>query len=222
MSLGTGSLANITSGVRNTAMGSYYLDNPASNLFSAGHQITSGNDNTFYGVGAGTRLTTGQNNTAIGVLSLGGTTTGTDNVAIGGQALRDNNGTANIGIGKWAGYQSSGQENVMIGHRTGFVNQGWRNIIIGANAIGQGATTFSSNDKLVIGQDGTATDNLVYGHIGPDTTAGDRFLQVKGLINAGQYASDPTGAGVQAGSIYFNTTTNKLKCYDGTTWQDLF
>ncbi len=221
MSLGTGSLANITSGVRNTAMGSYYLDNPGSNLFTAGYQLTSGNDNTFYGVGAGTRVNSGQNNTAIGVLALGGTTTGTDNVAIGGQALRDNNGTANIGIGKWAGYNASGQNGVMIGHRTGFGNQGWRNIILGANCVGQGAS-LTTHDKLVIGQDLAPTDNLVYGYHGADTTPGDRFLQVKGLINAGQYSAAPTGAGVQAGSIYFDTTTNKLRCYDGSAWNDLF
>ena len=102
--MGTGSLANITSGVRNTAFGSYYLDNPGSNLFAAGYQMTSGNDNSLYGVGAGTRITGGSNNAFFGVLAGGGTTTGQENAGFGQGALRDNNGSGNVGIGKWAGY----------------------------------------------------------------------------------------------------------------------
>ena len=26
----------------------------------------------------------------------------------------------------------------------------------------------------------------------------------------------------QTGGVIFNTTTNKLQCYDGSTWNDLF
>jgi hypothetical protein len=33
-------------------------------------------------------------------------------------------------------------------------------------------------------------------------------------------ASDPAGA--EAGDVYYNSTSNKLKCYNGTTWNDLF
>ncbi len=221
MAMGTGSLANVTSGVRNTAFGSYYLDNPGSNLFAAGYQITNGNDNSLYGVGAGCRMTGGSNNAFFGVLAGGGTTTGNENAGFGQGALRDNNGSGNVGIGKWAGYGASGQNGVMVGYKTGFGNSGWRNIILGGNCVGQGAS-LTTHDKLVIGQDLSPTDNLIYGYHGADTTPGDRFLTVKGLINAGQYSAAPTGAGVQAGSIYFDTTTNKLRCYDGTTWNDLF
>ena len=33
-------------------------------------------------------------------------------------------------------------------------------------------------------------------------------------------AADPAGA--EAGDVYYNSTSNKLKCYNGTTWNDLF
>ena len=32
--------------------------------------------------------------------------------------------------------------------------------------------------------------------------------------------SDP--GSVNAGFVYYNTTTNKLRCFDGTLWNDLF
>jgi hypothetical protein len=33
-------------------------------------------------------------------------------------------------------------------------------------------------------------------------------------------ASDPAGA--EAGDVYYNSTTNKLRCYNGSAWNDLF
>jgi hypothetical protein len=33
-------------------------------------------------------------------------------------------------------------------------------------------------------------------------------------------AADPSGA--EAGDVYYNSVSNKLKCYNGTTWNDLF
>jgi hypothetical protein len=33
-------------------------------------------------------------------------------------------------------------------------------------------------------------------------------------------ASDPSGS--EAGDVYYNSTTNKLRCYNGSTWNDLF
>ena len=45
-------------------------------------------------------------------------------------------------------------------------------------------------------------------------------IKTTGQVNFGGLASDPAGAA--AGDVYYNTTTNKLKCYNGTTWNDLF
>lgn len=35
-------------------------------------------------------------------------------------------------------------------------------------------------------------------------------------------AADPSGANSEQGQVYFNSTTHKARCYDGTTWWDLF
>ena len=45
-------------------------------------------------------------------------------------------------------------------------------------------------------------------------------VKATGQVNFVGLASDPAGAA--AGDVYYNTTTNKLKCYNGTTWNDLF
>jgi len=75
---------------------------------------------------------------------------------------------------------------------------------------------------MAIGTNTAPQDNLLYGYHGADTTPGDRFLNVTGLLNLPQQSADPTGAGVQAGSIYFNTSTSKARCYDGSVWNDMF
>lgn len=44
-------------------------------------------------------------------------------------------------------------------------------------------------------------------------------LTLSGLLNSPQHSSDPSGP--QEGSIYFNTSSKKLRVYDGTSWIDL-
>lgn len=52
--------------------------------------------------------------------------------------------------------------------------------------------------------------------------AGTEVLRAKaeGSINFKPLASDPSGAA--AGDVYYNSSTNKLRCYNGTSWNDLF
>ena len=38
---------------------------------------------------------------------------------------------------------------------------------------------------------------------------------------SGSLASDPVGVSTSAGSIYYNTTDDKLRFYDGTAWADV-
>lgn len=45
------------------------------------------------------------------------------------------------------------------------------------------------------------------------------FLRIKDGINLGSLAADPGTA--QKGDIYFNTSTNKLKQYNGTAWENI-
>jgi len=45
-------------------------------------------------------------------------------------------------------------------------------------------------------------------------------LKKTGQLRFVPLSSDPAGA--EAGDVYYNSSTNKLKCYDGTSWNDLF
>ena len=38
---------------------------------------------------------------------------------------------------------------------------------------------------------------------------------------SGSLASDPVGVSTSAGSIYYNTTDDELRVYNGTAWTDL-
>jgi hypothetical protein len=55
-------------------------------------------------------------------------------------------------------------------------------------------------------------------------TAGNHVARVVvklgGQVRFVPLAADPSGA--ESGDVYYNSTSNKLKCYNGTTWNDLF
>lgn len=47
---------------------------------------------------------------------------------------------------------------------------------------------------------------------------GNNFLNVPNGVNIGSRTTDPV-SGMKNGDVYFNTTVNKLKVYDGTSWK---
>ena len=53
-------------------------------------------------------------------------------------------------------------------------------------------------------------------------TSGTERIRVKsgGQMRFVPLAADPAGA--EAGDVYYNSSSNKLKCYNGSTWNDLF
>lgn len=57
------------------------------------------------------------------------------------------------------------------------------------------------------------------GHVGINTPAPARSLHVTDVLRL-EPASAP--AGPSAGDIYFDSSSSKLRCHDGTIWQDLF
>lgn len=65
----------------------------------------------------------------------------------------------------------------------------------------------------------TGTEFIVKdnGNVGIGTIAPTEKLEVAGAIKIG----DTTTVAPSAGTIRFNTTTNKFQGYDGTVWQDL-
>ena len=80
----------------------------------------------------------------------------------------------------------------------------------GTNANTYGQFGFSGNTLRV---EGTSNVQLI--------ANGDTTLTAKstGAINFKSYASAPVGA---AGDVYYDSSTNKLRCYNGSSWNDLF
>ena len=85
---------------------------------------------------------------------------------------------------------------------------------------------FTSGTSLLEGVDNTGSISFqplrIHGsELTFQTSITDRLrIKSTGQVNFVGLASDPAGAA--AGDVYYNTTTNKLKCYNGTTWNDLF
>lgn len=52
------------------------------------------------------------------------------------------------------------------------------------------------------------------------TIVGGLTVKYTGVVNFTPYLSAPTPAA--AGDVYYDATSNKLRCYDGTNWNDLF
>ena len=56
-----------------------------------------------------------------------------------------------------------------------------------------------------------------------DTQVWSNESCIIGQISPPKYTTDErVGLSTVSGSIIFNTTTNKLQCYDGSDWKDLF
>ncbi len=96
-----------------------------------------------------------------------------------------------------------------------------------ATASGFASSTGSSWAKTAIGLGVTTGAISFYADAsaaatnGTDVTPTER-VQVKptGQVRFVPLASAPGGA--QAGDVYYDSGTNKLRCYNGTVWNDLF
>jgi len=87
-----------------------------------------------------------------------------------------------------------------------------------------GATN-GANSDFVVRIKTSVSD--VYNSVGSLTlstggSGGTERVRIKatGQVRFVPLAADPAGA--EAGDVYYNSTSNKLKCYNGTTWNDLF
>jgi hypothetical protein len=70
------------------------------------------------------------------------------------------------------------------------------------------------------GFEGVIQNNVTNGFIQVKTASTTRVtFKNGGQVNFQPLAADPAGAG--AGDVYYNSGTNKLRLYDGTSWVDL-
>jgi hypothetical protein len=170
---GQNALFSLTTGVANTAVGWFSLENNTDGsfntgvgagtlLFNIGDQTTGeGAANTAIGAAALLFNTTGFNNTAVGATALLNNTEGFSNTASGHGALRNNTtGEVNTANGQAALFSNTtGSGNTAIGFIALSNNTtGDRNIALGVNA-GFSLTTSSDNIDIgntgVVGESGT-------------------------------------------------------------------
>jgi hypothetical protein len=161
-------LQDLTTGARNTAIGSYAATNltEANNSTAIGYKamgtgiatgdnntaigyqamddVTSGFRNFAMGYGASANLTTGSNNVAVGYNAMGlGVVTGSSNVGIGPSALYDlTDGDYNVGIGLSAlGECTTGGNNIALGRDAlDSLTEGGSNVALGYLALGSNVT----------------------------------------------------------------------------------
>lgn len=147
------------------------------------------------------RANSGNDNTAVGYEALLYHQTGNHNVALGSSSMYKNDGGAeNIAIGPLALYSDSvGSGNVAIGFKAGYYAQG-------------------SNKLYIENSNADSTAALIYGEFD------NNLLRVNGTVHINDVMRlEPRNAAPlnpTAGEMYFDATTNKLRVYDGTTWQD--
>jgi hypothetical protein len=94
---------------------------------------------------------------------------------------------------------------------------GEENVILLVQSNGGINTFVASNDVLNAGFVGTGTNqplNIVTNNVEK------MVVKTQGQVRFVPLAADP--ASPQAGDVYYNSTTNKLRCYNGSIWNDLF
>jgi hypothetical protein len=132
----------------------------------------------------------------------------------------------NVLVGAYSGYQlTTGIGNIIIGYQSGYdatysPTTGSKNILIGFQAGTPSNTTsnFLNIGNLIFATGvNTATGTAIStGNVGIGTTAPGYKLDVAGALRL-QPSSAPTGAN---GVIYYDSTANKFKCYEGGAWKD--
>jgi hypothetical protein len=149
------------------------MSGPAANVentavgWAAGSHLTTGQFNTFMGVGTARAETTGTNNTIIGVDAMALGTGSNSNSALGVNALHFG-GTSDVAMGQAALQGQSGttnQHNVALGYNTmSAVTSASFNIAIGTSTL---ALDLSGNDNTIVGYNAgskiTAGDNTCIG-----------------------------------------------------------
>jgi hypothetical protein len=241
VSVGANSLMNNTGGSYNIGIGSGALafNADSSHNTAIGYNALYNNTSGYWNLAIGTNslysIQTSSNNIAIGYKALYWTTIG-GNLAVGNNALYSNSsGYYNLGIGSGAlfcnttGLQNagiglgslykndSGSNNVAFGMNSLYNNEtGSNNVAIGYNAGPTGTNKAALSNSIAIGYNATTTASNTIQMGNSDIIQ----MNTSGTIGVGNYSSDSAASGI-TGSIYYNTTDDVLKVYDGSTWSSI-
>jgi hypothetical protein len=242
-SIGYQSLYSNTTGQQNSAVGyaSLYSNTTGQNNSVVGYQSlysnTTGDRNSVVGMQSLYFNTTGIYNSAIGMQSLYSNTTGQQNSTVGYQSLYSNTtGQYNSTVGYASLYSNTtGQYNSVIGYQAGrYIADGTTANVSGSNCVFLGANAYPSrsNDtnEIVIGYNsrGKGSNTVVLGNDSITNT------YLKGQVSCSQVTAStatfstglviPTINGPASGTqpkgyMTFDTGSNMMYIYNGTTWK---
>lgn len=198
-----------------------------------------------YGASGFSSFAIGVDNTASGIISatiggIGNTASGANSTTIGGSRniVRGRRsaiigGSRNI-VSEVYSATIGGADNTVSGATSATIG-GVGNTASGANSVAMGFGTLAkSSGEVAIGlfttdyvMTDSPTDRLfVIGNGKNNTSRSDALIVYKngnmdlnGLLKLKPMSAPATA---QKGTIYFDSADNKLKCYDGTTWHNLF
>ena len=188
--------------------------------------LTSG-ANANYGIGANAlnALTSGDNNVALGYDAAKSVSTGSDNTAVGYGALSATTGSGNTAFGRAAGATNvSGTYNTFLGQGA----DASANNLTNATAIGYGAVVSASNSIQLgnssvnsVNTSGTITTTGSVG-IGTTSPSASAALEIsstsKGLLLPRMTTTQRNSiAQPPAGLVIYNTTTNTVQGYGGSS-----
>jgi hypothetical protein len=243
--VGCSALSQNNNGINNVAIGSTSMQNnvDAGSNTAVGYQSmqtnTTGGSNTALGCMSMSTAPAGNNNTAVGAFSLQ-TTSGFGNTVVGAysspSSAGGNNNTAvgfnsafsmgagsgHVCIGALSGAgQVSGINSIYIGYNTGaLISSASNEIVIGNNMNGLGTNT------TLIGTNSTSK-TILKGQVGIGTVSPSNAaaLQVDSTTQGflpPRVANTSAVTTLVAGLIIYDLSVNKLKCWNGTIWNDLF
>ena len=188
--------------------------------------LTSG-ANANYGIGANAlnALTNGDNNVALGYDAAKSVSTGSDNTAVGAGALSATTGSGNTALGRNSGIMNvSGSNNTFLGASA----DASVNNLTNATAIGYGATVTASNTIQLgnssVGSVNTSGTITTSGSVGIGTTSPSTSAALeisstsKGLLLPRMTTTQRNFiAQPPAGLVIYNTTTNTVQGYGGSS-----
>jgi hypothetical protein len=137
--------------------------------------------------------------------------------------------TGNVGVGVTPSTVWTANGNLQVGvHAALYTNASLGATDFAYNSIRTGSDTYQYSFATSLAasrlqqRDGSFRFFTAPAGTSPNAITFTERLRLKetGQLRFVPLAADPAGA--EAGDVYYNSSSNKLKCYNGTTWNDLF
>ena len=213
-------------GLRNVQIGNF-----GGVIFTGSRNVAIGSSTI--SVGNSNSITIGNANTNNGGFAIGYVCTSSNNgIAIGVTATSNFVGSCVIGTQYGASSTTSDQfvvessnwylGNVLISNAT--------TNAVSINGQSGNGTNINANTFTINGGRGTGsgTSGDVIISTATTTTSGTTLqslserLRIKGTQGSVRFIPIATPSSAEAGDVYYDSSTNKLRCYNGSTWNDLF